>query len=53
MNEQTETTEQPIEQPVQANDVRPAAPSPRPVRVRRSLRRRDVATCGGAEGLPA
>jgi hypothetical protein len=48
MNEQTETMEQPIEQPVKANDVRSVAPYPEARTSTAITPQAGCATCGGA-----
>ena len=50
MNEQTETMEQPMEQPVQANDVPAVAPSPEARTGTAITPQAGCATCGGAGG---
>jgi hypothetical protein len=52
MNEQTETVDQPMDQPAQANDVRPAAPSPETRTMTSIAPQAGCPTCG-TQGLQA
>lgn len=50
MNEQTETKEQPMEQPVKVNDVSAVAPYPEACTTPTITPQAGCATCGGSEG---